>query len=79
MSALRTTLAAVANTEAVDPSEPMAEVGLLADVQRKQLSEDDNCGIVARERHEHCEAAQEIPANAAEFSRRAAIRAAVRR
>ncbi len=50
VSALRATLAAVANAEAVDPDEVHSPTGLLVDVGRKRLSECDVHSIVAHER-----------------------------
>jgi ribosomal protein S18 acetylase RimI-like enzyme len=52
VAVLRTTLAAIANAEAVDPAAPTARVGLLADVERRVLTEADVRAIVAAERAE---------------------------
>lgn len=52
VSVLRTTLAALANAEAVDPSTPAPPGGLLGDVERRHLTEDDARSIVRRERDE---------------------------
>jgi len=49
---LRTTLAAIANAEAVDLSGPTTPVGLLGDVERRRLSDDDIRAIIAAERDE---------------------------
>ena len=49
---LRTTLAAIANAEAVDLAGPTTPVGLLGDVERRQLSDDDITAIIAAERDE---------------------------
>src|SRR5437868_14754285 len=49
IAVLRTTLAAIANAEAVDPSAATVKAGLLADVARRELSEDDIVGIVSSE------------------------------
>jgi uncharacterized protein len=60
VSVLRTTLAAIANAEAVDPSVPRPKAGLFADVERKKLSRGEIRGIVAREREELFTAAHEM-------------------
>jgi hypothetical protein len=78
VSVLRTTLAAVANAEAVDPAGATVRAGLLADVQRTQLGEDDVRQILDRELQEHRGAARDLRqagqlARAAELDRRAAI------
>ena len=54
VSVLRTTLAALANAEAVDPEPgaPLVRAGLLGDVERRWLSADVIRSIVARERNE---------------------------
>ena len=52
ISVLRSTLSAVANAEAVDPSEARTAAGLLGDVERRPLSEVEMRTIVARERDE---------------------------
>jgi len=52
ISVLRSTLSAVANAEAVDPSRAQTASGLLGDVERTQLSEVEMRTIVARERDE---------------------------
>ena len=49
---LRTTLAAIANAEAVDVSGHHRRTGLLGDVERRSLTDDDVRGIVERERDE---------------------------
>ena len=49
---LRTTLAAIANAEAVDLTGPTTPVGLLGEVERRQLSDDDITAIIAAERDE---------------------------
>ena len=59
VSVLRTTLAALANAEAVDLSGPRSTAGLLGDVERKLLSERDMREIVSRERAELWAAAAE--------------------
>ena len=59
VSALRTTLAAIANAEAVDPAAAVP-TGLGADVARRRLTEDDVVRIVAAERDEHRALAQEM-------------------
>ena len=46
---LRTTLAAIANAEAVDPGEPHEPAGLRGDVARRHLTEDDVRSIVVAE------------------------------
>src|SRR5205807_7921273 len=60
VSVLRTTLAALANAEAVDLSGPRSAAGLLGDVERKRLSERDMREIVSRERDELWAAAEEM-------------------
>ena len=60
VSVLRTTLAALANAEAVDLSGPRSAAGLLGDVERRLLSERDMREIVSRERAELRAAAQEM-------------------
>ena len=62
VAVLRTTLAAVANAEAVDPSEPTTRVGLLADVERRVLTDGDVRAIVAAERKELQAAIDEMTA-----------------
>ena len=51
---LRTTLAAMANAEAVDPGAgaPLVRVGLFGDVERRRLASDDVSALVAAERDE---------------------------
>jgi hypothetical protein len=49
---LRTTLAAIANAEAVDPTGPTTPVGLLGDVERRQLTDADITAIIVDERDE---------------------------
>ncbi len=49
---LRTTLAAIANAEAVDLAGDHERAGLLGDVARRALSDDDVRVIVERERDE---------------------------
>ena len=49
---LRTTLAAISNAEAVDLAGPTTPVGLLGDVERRQLADDDITAIIAGERDE---------------------------
>src|SRR3954453_20775009 len=75
---LRTTLAAVANAEAVHPADGAQPFGLLGDVARKDLSEDDVRSIVARERDDLATTAGEMEQlgqaeEAAELGGRAAI------
>jgi uncharacterized protein YqeY len=63
VSVLRTTLAALANAEAVDmsPAGPTpVPAGLFADVERRLLSDGDVHAIVARERDELRSAAAEF-------------------
>jgi uncharacterized protein YqeY len=81
VSVLRVTLAAIANSEAVDPAEPAVRAGLRGDVARKALPEADIRGIVARERAGYLAAAGDLrraglPDAAAEHDRRAGILAA---
>jgi len=54
VSVLRTTLAALANAEAVDPAAgaPLVRAGLLGDVERRNLATDDVVAVVAAERDE---------------------------
>jgi uncharacterized protein YqeY len=54
VSVLRTTLAALANAEAVDPGPgaPLVRAGLFGDVQRRTLTADDVAAIVAGEQRE---------------------------
>src|SRR4051812_7133349 len=78
VSVLRTTLAAVANAEAVHPADGAVAAGLLGDVARKDLSEDDVRSIVARERDDLATTAGEMEQlgqaeEAAELGGRAAI------
>jgi uncharacterized protein len=78
VSALRTTLAAFANAEAVDTAAPVTSAGLFADVDRRPLSDQDVLTILAREQHEYRAAAQRmrdlgLVARAVELDRRAAI------
>jgi uncharacterized protein YqeY len=49
---LRTTLAAISNAEAVDLSGATTPVGMLGDVERRQLTDDDITAIIAGERDE---------------------------
>jgi hypothetical protein len=49
---LRTTLAAIANAEAVDPADGHEPTGVLGDVARRVLTDDDVRDIVERERDE---------------------------
>jgi uncharacterized protein YqeY len=60
VAVLRTTLAALGNAEAVDPSDATTPSGLLGDVARRDLSEDDVRGIVLREREELARDADEL-------------------
>ncbi len=60
VSVLRTTLAAVANAEAVDPSRSQARAGLLGDVERRELSHEDVRSIVVGERNALRRAAGEM-------------------
>jgi hypothetical protein len=60
VSVLRTTLAAIANAEAVDPTGPTRPVGLRDDVERRHLDEEDVRAIVRREREELRSAADEL-------------------
>jgi hypothetical protein len=80
VSALRTTLAALSNAEAVDPGPgaPLVRAGLLGDVERRWLSSDVIASIVIRERNELRAAAALLeeagrPAEAAGCRARAAI------
>jgi hypothetical protein len=80
VSALRTTLAALSNAEAVDPGPgaPLVRAGLFGDVERRWLSSDDIASIVTRERNELRAAAALLdeagrPAEAAGCRARAAI------
>jgi uncharacterized protein YqeY len=78
VSVLRTTLSAIANAEAVDVTGPTVRTGLLADVQRVELTEDDIKDIARREREELASAAAEMrglgqTAQAAELDEQAAI------
>jgi uncharacterized protein len=80
VSVLRTTLAALSNAEAVDPSSRAALIraGLFGDVERRFLSTVDEQAVVARERDElHASAAvldkAGRPAEAAACRARAAI------
>ena len=59
-SVLRTTLAAIANAEAVDPSQPTSGTGLLADAERRHLPRHEIDEIVARECSELRTAADEM-------------------
>ena len=54
VSVLRTTLAALANAEAVDPGPgaPLVRAGLFGDVERRTLAADDVAAIVAAEHAE---------------------------
>lgn len=54
VSALRTTLAALSNAEAVDPGPgaPLVRAGLFGDVERRWLSAETVLSIVVRERDE---------------------------
>ena len=52
IAVLRTTLAALGNAEAVDAADGVTPTGLLGDVERRVLTEDDVRRIVARERDE---------------------------
>ena len=60
VAVLRTTLAAVANAEAVDPSAQTTRVGLLNDVERRVLTEAEVRAIVEREREELQTAIEEM-------------------
>src|SRR3954447_1484643 len=78
VSVLRTTLAAVANAEAVHPADGAEATRLLGDVARKHLSEDDVRSIVVRERDDLATSAEEMQRlgqdeEAAELGGRAAI------
>lgn len=57
---LRTTLAAITNAEAVDLSGPTTPVGLLGDVERRQLSDDDITAIIAAERDDLSSTAEHL-------------------
>lgn len=59
-SVLRTTLALLANAEAVDPTGHMTPTGLFGDVARRQLSEAEVFDLIARERDELHESAAEL-------------------
>jgi hypothetical protein len=81
VSVLRVTLAAIANSEAVDPAEHTERAGLRGDVARKALSEADIRGIVARERDDYGVAGEDLrraglPGAAAGHDQRAGILAA---
>ena len=77
VSVLRTTLAALANAEAVDLSDAPSSAGLLGDMERRPLSEHDIGAIVARERDELRSGAEQLRAlGRAEFDEMAA-RAAI--
>lgn len=52
VSVLRTTLAALANAEAVDSDGTLVRVGLFGDVERRRLSDADIASLVVRERAE---------------------------
>ena len=52
VAVLRTTLAALANAEAVDPSAATTRTGLLGDVERRVLTDADVRSIIVRERDE---------------------------
>ena len=78
VAVLRTTLAALANAEAVDPSNPTARTGLLGDVARIELTDDDVRDIICRERDELRASERELSAlgqsdAAAELAARAAV------
>jgi len=78
VAVLRTTLGAIANAEAVDPSQPTSRVGLLADVERRLLTEADVLAIVGAERAELQVAIEEMTSldqadSAADLTRRAAV------
>ncbi|HYH49443.1 MAG TPA: hypothetical protein VEG38_07830 [Acidimicrobiia bacterium] len=62
VSVLRTTLAAVANAEAVDPGAGalLVRAGLFGDVERRTLGADDVQAIVAAERAELVAAARTL-------------------
>ncbi|QGG93693.1 GatB/YqeY domain-containing protein [Actinomarinicola tropica] len=63
LSTLRTTLAAIANAEAVDAAHSRAAVGLHAnDVARRDLDEDDVRAVVASIRDELLDAVDEMVA-----------------
>jgi hypothetical protein len=78
VAVLRTTLAAIANAEAVDPGQPTPRVGLLGDVERRQLTGDDVRRIVIGERDDLLATAAEMDrlgqvASASDLGARAAI------
>ena len=60
VSVLRTTLAAIANAEAVDPTGPTTPAGLPGDAARRHLGEDDVRAVVRRECDELSSAADEM-------------------
>ena len=75
---LRTTLGAVANAEAVDVDAVTVRTGLLGDVERRHLTEDDVRAIIDGERADLAATAEEMRAvgqteEADELARRVAI------
>lgn len=62
VSVLRTTLAALANAEAVDPAAgaPLVRAGLFGDVERRHLGAADIVAVVAAERDELHAAADQL-------------------
>jgi uncharacterized protein YqeY len=78
VAVLRTTLAAIANAEAVDADQPGKSVGLFGDVERVFLSEEDVRVITTNEREELAAAAAEMRGlgqvqHAAELEARTAV------
>ena len=59
---LRTTLSALANAEAVSASDEQVKVGLLGDVARRHLSDDDMRAIIEGERADLAATAAEMRA-----------------
>ena len=60
VTVLRIVLAAMANAEAVDPDAEQVRAGLLGDVARRELTEDDLRRIIAVERDDARHSAAEL-------------------